>query len=85
MTRAGHSVPAVLVSYVLRVVDSEAAQGHLVGEIEDVRTGRTRTFRNSVELAEMVRDSRSTNPSGSADPQTTEAAPCPRDSRVPFD
>jgi hypothetical protein len=46
----------VLVSYVLRLVSSEAAQGRLVGEVEDVRTGHTRPIRGAHELAEVVRE-----------------------------
>lgn len=46
----------MLVSYVLRLVSSEAAQGRLVGEVEDVRTGQTRPIRGVHELAEVVRE-----------------------------
>jgi hypothetical protein len=47
----------VLVSYVLRLVAAEAVEGRLVGEVQDVRTGRTRVFRGCDELATAVRDS----------------------------
>ncbi|WP_310961879.1 hypothetical protein [Nocardioides terrisoli] len=47
----------MLVSYVLRLVASEAAQGRLVGEVEDVQSGEIRVIRGAGELAAVVRAS----------------------------
>lgn len=47
----------MLVSYVMRLIASEAAEGRLVGEVEDVRTGRIRLFRGSAELETAVWES----------------------------
>ncbi len=60
----------MLASYVLRVVAAEAVEGRLVGEVEDVRTGLCRIFRNGEELAVAVRDCQRQAP---IEP---EAAPC---------
>lgn len=44
----------VLESYVLRLLDTEVAEGRLVGEVEDVRTGEVRIVSGAHELASVV-------------------------------
>jgi hypothetical protein len=44
----------MLVSYVLRVVAPESADGHVAGRIEDVKTGVTVTFSSVAELLAVL-------------------------------
>ena len=49
-------MPLVLISFVLRLVPAAAAEGRIVGEIESVDSGRTRTIRSVEELVALVQD-----------------------------
>jgi hypothetical protein len=44
----------VLASYVLRVVPAAAAEGRLVGEVESVASGESRTIRDIADLVAFV-------------------------------
>lgn len=52
----------MLISYVLRLVGSEAAEGRLVGEVEDVRSGRLRRIRDVDDLVAAIRDGQADAP-----------------------
>jgi hypothetical protein len=45
----------VLQSFVLRVVPGPLADGVVVGQLHDVASGRTSTFRNADELVDALR------------------------------
>jgi hypothetical protein len=45
----------VLISYVLRLIPDEAAQGRIVGEVESVSTGHAGPIRDVTELIELIR------------------------------
>jgi hypothetical protein len=45
----------VLISYVLRLIPGEAAEGRIVGEIESVSTGQADAVRDVAELVELIR------------------------------
>lgn len=55
--RAAPNVPRMLLSYVLRLIESEAAAGRVVGEVEDVRSGVVRRIRCVDDLVVAVRES----------------------------
>jgi hypothetical protein len=45
----------VLVSYVLRLVPSQAADGRIVGELETVRSGEVSTVHDVHELVALIK------------------------------
>jgi hypothetical protein len=58
----------VLSSYILRLIPSELARGRLVGEVEDVSTGKQRAIRDAAELISFC----SANSSVDDEPETAE-------------
>lgn len=46
----------MLISYVLRLVPTAAAEGRIVGEVEVVASGRVQTIRSVDELLVLVRE-----------------------------
>jgi hypothetical protein len=45
----------VLISYVLRLIPGEAAEGRIVGEVESVSTGHAGAVRDVTELVELIK------------------------------
>ena len=45
----------MLASYLLRVVPAEAAEGHVVGELEVIASGEVHTVRSVADLVDVLR------------------------------
>lgn len=57
---------AVLISFVLRLVPEELAEGRLTGEVEAVHTGRRALVSNVAGLGELIADLQALHPQAQA-------------------